>query len=542
MKRRPVGGLLRSESANVAATVALSLFGLLAAGGLAFDYARLASLDTELQHAADQAALAAASQLDKKEGACERAVAAAQTLVSNQTLFGNDGGGLAVTVTPPATLCGSDTSIAYDASWTIKLYQDKAKTEPATDDTNARFVEVTVDARTGEYALTPLVAAFDTGLRRGTAYAGMGSAICKVPPLMVCNPNPGQPFNSSVGPEAGGWRGVGLQLFQGGGGNAWAPGAFGYLDVGAFNSGSPDQRIALGMDNPNTNCVADADVDVDTGVSATVLDAINVRMDVFQNGWPRNTCYPDAGCNPAANTTKDIVKVTGSGSAPGQCGHNPNNANGWTNPPVADQYIAQNEAGDDPQVTLMGYPMDICHYPLGGTCREDGSNERFGNAEWRRDIYFRTNHGTLTGGGTNWIAATGLPANATRYEVYQWEQGVGGSWLANGTRPTVSSGGYTQHGLPVCKPPGLAPGGNQPDRRIVAVAIADNCDELSGGSVNVDVGAWVEVFLVQPSVARSAEVAVSATDIYVEIAGPANPTNSGAVAQVVTRDIPYLIE
>jgi hypothetical protein len=42
----------------VAPTVALSLFALLGAGGLAFDYARLASLDTELQNAADQAALA----------------------------------------------------------------------------------------------------------------------------------------------------------------------------------------------------------------------------------------------------------------------------------------------------------------------------------------------------------------------------------------------------------------------------------------------------------------------------------------------------
>ena len=44
----------------VAPTVALSLVGLIAAGGIAFDYARMASLDTELQSAADQAALGAA--------------------------------------------------------------------------------------------------------------------------------------------------------------------------------------------------------------------------------------------------------------------------------------------------------------------------------------------------------------------------------------------------------------------------------------------------------------------------------------------------
>ena len=41
-------------------------------GGLAFDYARMASLDTELQDAADQAALAAASQLDRRPDAAAR--------------------------------------------------------------------------------------------------------------------------------------------------------------------------------------------------------------------------------------------------------------------------------------------------------------------------------------------------------------------------------------------------------------------------------------------------------------------------------------
>ena len=53
--------LLQSTKGSVAPTVALSLVGLVAAGGIAFDYARLASMDTELQNAADQAALAAAT-------------------------------------------------------------------------------------------------------------------------------------------------------------------------------------------------------------------------------------------------------------------------------------------------------------------------------------------------------------------------------------------------------------------------------------------------------------------------------------------------
>src|SRR3954451_18195408 len=88
--------LFRNNSGAVAPVVALSLVGLIAAGGVAFDYARLASLDTELQDAADQAALAAATQLDGKPDAATRASAAAQSLLQNQSRFGNDSCGVAI--------------------------------------------------------------------------------------------------------------------------------------------------------------------------------------------------------------------------------------------------------------------------------------------------------------------------------------------------------------------------------------------------------------------------------------------------------------
>src|SRR5215204_153122 len=80
----------------VAPTIALSLFGLIASAGIAFDYARLATMDTELQQAADQAALAAAGQLDRLDTAQARATAAVQgsaatRLSNNITRFANDG-------------------------------------------------------------------------------------------------------------------------------------------------------------------------------------------------------------------------------------------------------------------------------------------------------------------------------------------------------------------------------------------------------------------------------------------------------------------
>jgi hypothetical protein len=226
----------------------------------------------------------------------------------------------------------------------------------------------------------------------------------------------------------------------------------------------------------------------------------------------------------------------------------------WTLPLEDDQYIASNSSGDDPNVKFMGYPMDVCHYPLGGSCGT--ANPRFGNASWRRDIYFKTNHPTLSDAtGSNWQSATGLGANASRYDFYRWEQNVSGIGNSNGSRPAPpaqfqdmsgnnNDGDYNMRGSPVCKPPGLAASPSQPDRRVVAAAVADNCADVSGGSTALSVGAWAEVFLVQPSVQRGSGPSqiTSANEIYVEIIGRANPTGSGATAQVVHRDVPYLIE
>src|SRR3954451_16764075 len=90
--------LWRHDGGAVAPTVALSLVGLIAVRGIAFDYAHMAALDTELQQAADQAALAAATQLDGQAGAFARATAAAQALITNRTYLANNGTSSAVTV------------------------------------------------------------------------------------------------------------------------------------------------------------------------------------------------------------------------------------------------------------------------------------------------------------------------------------------------------------------------------------------------------------------------------------------------------------
>ena len=56
---------INDEQGAFAPSYALALTGIIAAAGVGYDYAQVAALDTEIQNAADQAALAAATQLDE---------------------------------------------------------------------------------------------------------------------------------------------------------------------------------------------------------------------------------------------------------------------------------------------------------------------------------------------------------------------------------------------------------------------------------------------------------------------------------------------
>src|SRR5437588_2623873 len=167
-----------NDEGAVAPTVALALVGLIAVGGIAFDYAHLASLDTELQQAADQAALAAATQLDGQSGAIARATAAAQSLITNRTLLAGGSGSNAVTV-PTITFCSAfDDSVASTATACTTTTSDSA----------AKEVWVQIGGRTANYTLTPIVGLISSGSISAEGVASMSSAICKTPPVMLCNP------------------------------------------------------------------------------------------------------------------------------------------------------------------------------------------------------------------------------------------------------------------------------------------------------------------------------------------------------------------
>jgi len=540
--RRSAFSICKSDDGAVAPTLAISLFALIAAGGIAFDYARMASMDTELQGAADQAALAAASQLDGGTGACARAAAAAQNMLVNRTYMANDSAGTAVTI-PSEPTC--------DASGLVRFYQDIGKTTAATSDANAKFVELRVNPRQAYFALTPIVGAVSSGQMTGIAFAGLDSAICKVPPLMLCNPNE----NSDPDFTIANYVGKGIRLVGNDGGGIYGPGNFGFLDTGAGN-GAQTLRQVLGRTNIAADCASGTGVDTETGSIISVRDALNTRFGIYDQGL-NNACGNTGSlCPPSANIRKDLV-LDGTGNTFAKIGLT-NNNNGWkeaANPYPGSANII-NATGtnyhslSDAEINAiapMGYPEDMCH-AFGSTNAGACSGGRIGDGSWDRYAYFKSNsasnYPTITSAAAmnTFLTTTFGTTTPTRYQVYQWELDNALARLNSQPAPSPLNA-YSRPSDLSAEPGGISPSSTQVDRRVLSVAVI-NCaaEGVSGHTTGVDVTKWIDIFLVQPALARSTGMRTENGDIYVEIIGATqNATDEGAI-QLVKKSVPYLIE
>jgi len=490
-------------------------------------------MDSELQNAADNAALAGATQLDGKTNACSRAADQARTLVANQTRLANDGAGLAVTVA---------TETACDATGVVRFWQDEDRTTAATSDANAHFVEIVLAPRRANYAFTPI-----TGLLYGdieaAALAGIGSSICKAPPVMICNPgeSSGDPSFTTAN-----YIGKGLKLVSvGNGGGGWAPGNFGYLDTGAGSNGAPGLREALGWVSAPGDCLEATGVDTKPGATVTVTDAINTRFDIYDGTV---SCPSGGACPASIDSVKDMRRPANASGNNACKTHN----QGWQLPSGYYGSTALASATVPLASTVipssMGHPRDMCHLASVGACTGP-----LGDGTWDRDAYFRTNYVRTAGtrwSGTDWQTNTGLASTATRYQVYQWEIAHRGQTIDGVTvlssQPTGATGStLVSHGSPVCSSiqgygAGSVPGGTTADRRRIPIAVV-NCvaSSVNGNSTNVPVQKWVDVFLVEPSFNRTM---TSAGDVYVEVIGESSLGGGGVTAaQTIRRDVPYLV-
>lgn len=532
----------RNSEGAVAPIVALSLTALIAVGGIAFDYAHLAAMDTELQDAADHAALAAATQLDGETGAQTRATAAAQSLITNKTRFA-------------ATDASHDANVAVVRLTFYSAYTSAASNTAATSDADSNVVEVEVDTRTANYAFTPIVAAFRNSLK-AKAVAGVSGAVCGVVPFFICNPvEPAN--NTNVNLEPGGVDpGTGIVMAQGGA--QWGPGNFGFLDQ--IGNGANGVAEALASNSLLGNCQPTTGVTTETGnVLNAVRDSLNLRFDIKPNNPAACKSPP---CQPSTNVFKDVAK-TASGCSwkfpDQQLADVTTNANPPSYFPRANAPLS----GVTPQT--MGSPRDICHYFQSSS----GSyplcaNNRVGNGIWDRAAYFAVNHP-----GVDWQNEPGLGPNVTRYQTYLWEAADASRLRTNplsGPNPVQSTYGAAQN---VCLGPGLAPDPAGTDRRRITAAVV-NCHAVPSlnGKRNLPVAGFIDVFMVEPSVDRfrcttggnpctnnassnntfsmggqSYKVAYgSRNDIYVEVIGASGTGQGGAIPQITRRDVPRLIE
>lgn len=513
------------ETGAIAPLYALALFGLIGMAGVGFDYARVMAMDTELQNAADQAALAAATQLDGKSDSITRAQAAvtgffakSDSVFVNQTRLStidddNDGN------TRPISQVGF-------AFW--EDYVDDAPVRPvalnAADSSKAEVVQVTVNQRALQYALTPIVGAI-VGQAGGSAMARVTSAYCKVPPLMFCAPNSPTKFdpNSYIG------KGIKMHTLPSGSTDA-NPGIFGFLDFPYTpppTVNGANLTTSLGWGNENDNCTSEV-IEAQPGVVNKQAVAYNTRFNIQTNGLPGCTTSDNSFCS-ARNVTKDAVRTVT-----------------WKNLTSAEADAKTCASTGGTEGTARAYDVDVAPYLTGPpgypveTCLTGGGcspNSRIGDG-WttaQYDAYMNLFH-TGTSANSVFAGAGVSPAPARtpyRYEVYKWENAD----LANrvnanqnkmvGLRKVLQSNGKYEATVFCAQPQPTVPSQVQTqgkDRRFLTVAAVD-CTNLHG-SAEVDILSWVDLFLL-----TTTEPAGSEKAFYAEIIGEAVPPGASNAFQ-----------
>ena len=535
--RRSMRHLFGDQKGAVAATVALALIGLIAAGGIAFDYSRLAGLHTELQQAADQAALAAASQLDRQSDAITRAdkavKAASNTdrLTANSTYFANDGGGTTVEVT--TTYCSAFDDAKADSA---------TPCTSTTDATKAQYVVVTTAARVANYAFTPIVAALSSGNITGKAVAGVQSSVCDIAPLVVCAPSDAFPSSADIG------KGIVLKPLSGTSGN------YGLLDFGSGAGAVFDALMGFGLNG----CQPTAATVTEPGTVTKVTDALNTRLDVYDNKNAK-VCGNGSGCTPqcdltsgngcpAPNARKDMIVRLADKTINTATNVSPTQAQANTAAAALICPADSKGALEVPVTPVVGFPRDTCHY---GTCPGTGYAANVGDGVWTRQAYFDANHPGLESAAAT--SAGKQFANLNRYDVYKWESTNMATLLANQRtvsivtpstpKPKNNPTSYdwtitTQCGYPAA-PATRTAYPKQKDRRVLPIVTA-SCTAVSGKTSFTNLRAF-DVFLNEPSQDRTYPGTTDSKEIYAEIVGPATVVGGSSGFQYFSRNKPYLI-
>jgi Flp pilus assembly protein TadG len=488
---------------------AIALFGLIMIAGAGWDYTRMAAMDSELQNAADQAALAAATQLTGVGGARVAAQNAATNFLAtagsawaNETKLANDGDGRTV----------GGLTFEFFQSWN---HVTDVPGPAATTDANARYVRVTVGGREAFYALTAIGGALSSGDIRANAVATLEASACNIPPVMVCAPtgDPGWPRATDIG--------IAVDMREGPQNSTdFTPGNFDLLNIDYENLANNQQNRTLGLNSDLLGCT-NAQLQTDPGRRIPQNTAINTRFGIYPNG-NNFSCQANGDFCPAQVTRNDLVRMVSV-------------QNQFSSATCANQtggdLIPYTDVPVTPAVPKQGFPLDTCQSLGLSGCLS------FGDGAWPVDTYLNDIHGTTS------AAIPGLDADRngriTRYEVYEWERadatrtasrelarvpnsrGQGGTLYCSAPRPTA--------GTPV------VPSTTQKDRRVLTVAVVDCAG--NNGRFDVNTFKFIDMFMIAPMTGQA-----GSRELKAEIMGPARRADGGSGFQSFGRKKPVLVQ
>ena len=479
-----VRNLLRDERGFTLVFFAVALPALLGVVGLAVDVGRLYTLDTQLAAAVDAAALAAASQLDRSEGAMQRARNAANTL-ANDTPFANH------------------TDVALTFRFAADLSDLRGSPTFSLADQNAAeavFVEVTTAPQSLTASFIQMVAPRAVVTRR-KAVAESQYYACDVTPLMLCQSDP-DAFAAKA------TRGREYLLRNAA---TMADGSLTMLDAPGDTGGAGTPRT-LASDRP-AFCYTDH-VTFRPGVTARQFDdAINIRFDRYVNA--AGTVAPEIAAFPPAPNVLE-------GQRYNSCTSPPNAAD--INPPY---HLPRDSAFRRFGATTL-YDQGIGDWKTTPAYSGSGSN-----AATALDEYIYWNHSNKSP-----LFQESLRASATRYEIYLKELGLDPASEAtpvvtqgNASAATMPTGGpkvgsyssLSEDPIPKCYRGPTAP--TDARRRVLYMAIVD-CKNFAKNATAAGLSRNVgKFFLVEPA---------NANLIFVEFLNMVKPaTDDGRLRHVV---------
>lgn len=499
----------RDRNAAIAPMYAIALFGLIMIAGVGWDYSRLMTMDSELQNAADQAALAAATQLTGVSGARAAAQTAATNFLAtagsawaNETRLANDGEGRTV----------SGLTFEFFQSW------DHTTDVPgpvATSDANARYVRVTAGGREAFYALTAIGGVISSGDIAAQAVATLEASACNIPPVMVCSPtgDAGWPREADIG--------AAVDMREGPQNSSdFTPGNFDLLNVDYENVANNDQNRTLGLNSDLLGCTA-AQLQTDPGRRTPQTTAINTRFGIYPNGNNFGCDSSTGNFCPSQVTRNDLVRRVSV--------NNQFDRATCDNTPGGD-LIPFSDVPVTPAVPKQGFPLDTCQTLGLVGCLS------FGDGDWPAQSYMNAIHN-----GLDISTVPDLDSNGriSRYEVYEWER-------ADGTRTTQRELGRVpnsrgQGGTLYCSAPRpiqgtpVVPSDTQKDRRLLTVAVVDCAG--NNGRFDVNTFKFVDMFLLSPMTGQA-----GSRELKAEVVGPARRADGGIGFQTFGRKKPVLVQ